>query len=84
MILRKYRPVLRLLHIDCAPDGLAACVGLNPDSSVLPARVDAIRRAFSFLRLSEYRLEQLWSLHPVLDPDSFCRDQLGQLSASSR
>jgi hypothetical protein len=66
-ILKKYRPDLRVLFLDCPPTGLVAVTDLNPRSEVLRHAYYAILDEFSRLELSSYGLDQLWSLFPTLN-----------------
>lgn len=66
-ILQKYRPDLRVMLFDCPPTGLIVCTGLNPHSRVLSDNYANIVGEFSDLSLSDYGIERLWNLFPVID-----------------
>jgi hypothetical protein len=60
LILRKYRPDLRLLILDCPPTGLVACTRLDPGSDVLSQNYHAIIDEFAQCELPQYGLDRLW------------------------
>src|SRR5205807_717979 len=53
-ILRRHRPDLRLLVLDCPPTGLVACTHLNPESRLLSQNYHAIVDEFVQIELAEY------------------------------
>lgn len=61
LILRKYRPDLRLLVLDCPPTGLVACTRLDPGSEILSRNYYTIVDEFAQLELERYGLDQLWN-----------------------
>ena len=66
-ILRKYRPDLRLLQLDCPPTGLVICTGLDPYSNVLTQNYKAIVEEFSHMPLEEFGIQRLWQHIPAVD-----------------
>lgn len=66
-ILRKYRPDLRIMFVDCPPTGLVVCTGLDPYSRVLSRNYDEIIDEYRKLDLSDFGLRNLWSVFPMLD-----------------
>jgi hypothetical protein len=66
-ILRKYRPDLRVLALNCGPAGLIVCTNLDPWSRVLRDNAAAIVEEFSQVSLNDFGLHNLWSQYPLLD-----------------
>jgi hypothetical protein len=66
-ILKKYRPELRVLFLDCPPTGLVAISGLKRDSEVLSESYYKIVEEFRDLDLSSYDCEKLWQDFPTLN-----------------
>ncbi|GAN78358.1 class I SAM-dependent methyltransferase [Acidisphaera rubrifaciens] len=60
-ILRRWRPEMRLVVLDCPPTGLVACMNLDPRSRVLDANYYAIVEAMTKVDLPEYGLDRLWT-----------------------
>lgn len=65
--LKKYRPDLKILLLDCPPTGLVACCRLNASSNVLQDHYTEIIDEFSRLTLNDSGLLQLRSLFPLVD-----------------
>lgn len=65
-ILRKHRPDLRVLVLDCPPTGLVACTNLNPESRLLGENYHAIVDEFVQIGSPEYHLERLWQEFPPI------------------
>jgi hypothetical protein len=57
-ILRKWRPDLTLIGVDCAPTGLLMVTDLNPASTVLENNYDNIVEEFMAVDLNSYGLER--------------------------
>jgi hypothetical protein len=66
-ILKKYRPELRILFLDCPPTGLVAISGLHKESHVLCNSYYEIVEGFRELDLSSYDHRKLWQEYPTLD-----------------
>jgi hypothetical protein len=66
-ILKKYRPDLNVLFLDCPPTGLVAVSGLDPDSRVLKDKFYEILSGFRDIELTGYGREKLWRDYPTLD-----------------
>jgi len=66
-ILRKYRPDLRVLVLDCPPTGLVAVTKLDPRSQRLHAAYYDILDEFGNLELEALGVETVWSMYPMLD-----------------
>jgi hypothetical protein len=66
-ILKKYRPDLRILFVDCPPTGLVAISGLRKESEVLRSHYYEIVEEFRGAELSSYNREKLWQEYPTLD-----------------
>jgi hypothetical protein len=66
LILRKYRPDMTVLHVDCPPTGLIVCAGLNPGSDILITQYEAIVDEFSKFSLQEFGIERLWREFPTV------------------
>jgi hypothetical protein len=65
--LKKYRPDLRIMQLDCDPTGLVACTNLDPDSRLLSQNYNKIVDEMMNLPLHSLGLEPLWSLFPMID-----------------
>jgi hypothetical protein len=65
--LKKYRPDLRVLQLDCDPTGLVVCTNLDPDSRTLAQNYNQIVDEMMDLQLQCLGLEQLWNLFPMVD-----------------
>ena len=68
--LKKYRPDLRLVCLDCPPTGLVACINLDPSSNILENAYQDILDEFLCRELPDYGLEQLWTNFRPLDSRS--------------
>ncbi len=66
-ILKKYRPDLRIVALNCPPTGLVAVMQLDPGSRVLRQHYHAITAEFSALTLEEYGIDRLWNEYPIAD-----------------
>jgi hypothetical protein len=66
-ILKKYRPDLSVLYVDCPPTGLVLCTNLDPKSDVIQLHYDEIVEEMAQLNLSELGLRAIWDLFPTLD-----------------
>lgn len=67
LVLKKYRPDLRVQILDCPPTGLTACTRVDRFSRVLSDNYAQIVDEFSKLNLMTFGIESLWSLFPVVD-----------------
>lgn len=65
--LKKYRPDLRILVLDCGPTGLVACSRVDPASDVLRRRYDEIVDEMFDLDLDGLGMQKLWTLFPMID-----------------
>ena len=65
--LKKYRPDLKVLLLDCPPTGLVACYGLDSNSTVLQDNYGEIIKEFSGPVLDESGLRELRSVFPLVD-----------------
>jgi hypothetical protein len=65
-ILKKYRPDLRILFLDCPPTGLVAISRLEPQSTILSDSYYQIVDEFRELDLSMYDRQVLWQQYPTL------------------
>jgi len=70
--LKKYRPEMRVLLLDCGPTGLVACTGLEPTSDVLGKAYSSIVDDAMRLSLETIGLEQLWRTFPMVDTGQLC------------
>jgi hypothetical protein len=66
-IVKKYRPDLRVLLLDCPPTGLVAITNLDPTSDVLVKAYYRIVDEFSSDDLEEVGLDAVWSTYPLVD-----------------
>ena len=66
-ILKRFRPDLRILALDCEPTGLVACTSLDRYSRVLSKNYNEIVDEYGKLELSELGLRNLWSIFPMVD-----------------
>jgi Glycosyltransferase 61 len=66
-ILKRHRPELKVLFLDCPPTGLVAVSGLESGSHVLAERYYGIVEEFRELDLPTYGLLKLWQDYPMLD-----------------
>ena len=66
-ILRKYRPDVRVMVLDCPPTGLVACSQLDPRSEALSSAYQEITEDFWPEILNETKIEALWQMYPVVD-----------------
>jgi hypothetical protein len=73
-ILKKYRPDLRVLLVDCYPTGLVACSHVDPSSRVLAENYDEIVKEFSEANLPSFGVDRLWDLFPVIDSAKLSQD----------
>lgn len=60
-ILRRYRPDLRIIFVDCAPTGIVFITNLNPSSSVLKDKYHEIVREYSSMPNDLRSIEELFS-----------------------
>jgi hypothetical protein len=65
--LRAHRPDLRIRYLNCPPTGLVAIDRLDPNSTILTKKYDAIIEFMMGLDPDEERLLELWALYPTLD-----------------
>jgi glycosyltransferase involved in cell wall biosynthesis len=65
--LKKYRPDLRVLLLDCPPTGLVVCFGLDSSSTILQDNYKEIIEEFSQLTLDDSGLQELRSMFPFVD-----------------
>jgi tetratricopeptide (TPR) repeat protein len=79
--LKKYRPDLRILLLDCPPTGLVVCYGLDPTSTVLQDKFSDIAKEFLETTLDEPGLRDLRSMFPLADSRKLVDDcsNLGRL-----
>jgi hypothetical protein len=66
-ILKKFRPDLQIVTLDCHPTGLVLCSNLDPSSTALSDHYHEIVRDFFDLSLSALGIRELWNLYPHLD-----------------
>jgi len=66
-IVKKYRPDLRVLLLDCPPTGLVALTNLDPTSDVLVRGYYRIVDEFSAEDLEQIGLDTVWSTYPLVD-----------------
>jgi hypothetical protein len=69
-ILKKHRPDLKILLIDCAPTGLVAISNLDPQSRTLSNSYGTLVDELRDLDLATYSIRRLWSELPVLSSRS--------------
>ena len=68
--LRKFRPDLNVLFIDCAPTGLVAISNLNPNSDILSANYYAIVKDVQSLNIEDFTSPHLLDLAPIVSSRS--------------
>jgi hypothetical protein len=66
-LLKKYRPDLHVVFLDCPPTGLVAVSGLDPASRVLGGSYHEILAEFRDVELTGYGRETLWRDYPTVD-----------------
>ena len=66
-ILRKYRPDVQMIRVDCPPTGLLICTNLDPASRVLEEKYFEILAEFSAMELSDFGLGRLFEEFPLED-----------------
>ncbi len=66
LVLKKYRPDLRIQILDCPPTGLTVCTRIDRSSRVLSNNYRNIVDEFSKINLVTFEIESLWSLFPVV------------------
>lgn len=64
--LKKYRPEMRVLFLDCGPTGLVACTSLNPTSDVLATHYNSIVDEMMNLPFDGIGLQQIWGMYPTI------------------
>lgn len=64
-ILRKYRPDLEVVLVDCPPTGLVCITGLDPGSRVLSQRYREIVREFRAVPDTVERIGAMYAANPV-------------------
>lgn len=67
LVLKKYRPDLRIIFLDCPPTGIVACTQLDPTSSIIDKNYYRILDEFGSMVLDSGTLQELWQLFPTLD-----------------
>lgn len=67
LILKKYRPDIRVIFLDCPPTGLVSCTRLDPGSNILEKNYYDILDEFGDLVLDSGAIHDLWQLFPTLD-----------------
>ena len=65
-ILRKYRPDLDVVLVDCPPTGLVCITGLDPGSRVLSQRYREIVREFREVPDTADRIAAMYAANPVV------------------
>jgi len=80
IILKKYRPDLKIIYVDCPPTGLVLCTNLDPYSTVLLMQKDRILEEFSAITLDSYGIERLWSDFPTIDSRKCAADEKALIS----
>ncbi len=65
--LKKYRPDLRIMQLDCDPTGLVVCTNLDPKSEILSRHYNQIVDEMMNLDLMGFGLQPLWHLYPTID-----------------
>ena len=65
--LKKYRPDLRIMLLDCGPTGLVACTNLDPASGILKRKYNDIVDDVINLSLETLGMAQLWSMYPMIN-----------------
>ena len=71
LILRKYRPDLRIISYDAAPTGLILVTQLSPMSTVLSANYTQIIEDMDSIKLSEFGLAKLYDVMEIQSYDDF-------------
>jgi hypothetical protein len=66
-VLKKRRPDLRVMQLDCGPTGLIAVTNLDPDSKALSRDYNKIVDEAMNLALSDLGIPQLWKIFPTVD-----------------
>jgi glycosyltransferase involved in cell wall biosynthesis len=66
-VLKRYRPDLRILLLDCPPTGLVLCCGLDSRSTVLQDRFSEVIDEYSRSVLDEGGLGKLRCMFPLID-----------------
>lgn len=69
-ILKKYRPDIKVLQIDCEPTGLISCTNLDSRSNILRDNYDHIVKEFCSEALSQNAIQRLWEHFPYIDSRS--------------
>ena len=75
--LKKYRPDLRIVFLDCPPTGLVACTRLDSSSKILSEKFHDIVDEFFHIDLNDFGLETLWRLFPIIDTKKNSREPPG-------
>lgn len=65
-LLKKYRPDLKIVILDCAPTGLLAVTNLDPASTTLTDAYGRLVDELHKLDLSTYSIRRLWDELPVI------------------
>ena len=78
--LKTFRPELDVKYVDCTPTGLVAISRLDPGNTVLTQNYEAAVRQMMAVELDEARLQELWSLHPMLNSAALLAEPI-ELSA---
>lgn len=73
--LKKFRPDLRVLLLDCAPTGLVACTGLDPKSTVLSENYNSIVDEVGSYSLGSVGIDGLWAVFPAVDTRKLCSNR---------
>jgi hypothetical protein len=66
-VLKKHRPDLRVMQLDCGPTGLIAVTNVDPTSKLLSHDYNKVVDEAMNLSLSALGLNQLWKLFPTVD-----------------
>jgi hypothetical protein len=66
-VLKRHRPDLRVMQLDCGPTGLIAVTNPDPHSTVLSGDYNKMVDEAMNLSLSSLGLSQLWKLFPTID-----------------
>lgn len=69
-LLRRHRPDLRILILDCAPTGLVAVTNLDPANTVLDENYSALIEELRDMELAEYAIARLWHESRVISSRS--------------
>jgi hypothetical protein len=70
LVLKKYRPDLRVRIFDCPPTGLTVCTRVDYTSRALSDHYSKIIDEFATISLASFGLKNLWSLFQIVDTEA--------------